>query len=176
MKLWLPPCLYWKWCWALGFIHQQNISSFCQELGVWLYCYWCSRTPLSPLKLFKDDIMYLLTMDKLWKKRKAPTPLDWTQLENKGENEGKGNVFLLFISFMNIISLLILNCSSASPPEESPASGLKDQQVLGVWGCCQLFKHSVETLRSELREKGDNAELVWDKVPSWFEEMKKWCP
>lgn len=38
----------------------------------------------SYLQLFKDDIMYLLTMDKLWKKRKAPTPLDWQQLENSG--------------------------------------------------------------------------------------------
>jgi len=85
-------------------------------------------------KLFKDDIMYLLTMDKLWKKRKAPTPLDWHQLEN-----------------------------SACPQDECPASGLKDQQVLGVWGHCQLFQQSVETLRSQLQEKGEGAELVWDK-------------
>lgn len=85
-------------------------------------------------KLFKDDIMYLLTMDKLWKKRKAPTPLDWQQLEN-----------------------------SACPQEESVGSGLKDQQVLGVWALCQLFQHSVETLRSQLQEKGEGAELVWDK-------------
>uniref|UniRef100_A0AAQ4NTY4 SUMO-activating enzyme subunit 2 n=1 Tax=Gasterosteus aculeatus aculeatus TaxID=481459 RepID=A0AAQ4NTY4_GASAC len=80
----------------------------------------------SPHRLFKDDIMYLLTMDKLWKTRKAPTPLDWQQLENSG-------------------------------------SGLKDQQVLGVWGLCQLFQRSVETLRSQLQEKGEGAELVWDK-------------
>lgn len=40
-----------------------------------------------PSQLFKDDIMYLLTMDKLWKKRKAPTPLDWQQLENSGKVE-----------------------------------------------------------------------------------------
>ena len=46
--------------------------------------------------------------------------------------------------------------------------GLKDQQVLGVWGYCQLFQHSIETLRSELQEKGDGAELVWDKVSSWY--------
>uniref|UniRef100_A0A667YCW9 SUMO-activating enzyme subunit 2 n=1 Tax=Myripristis murdjan TaxID=586833 RepID=A0A667YCW9_9TELE len=77
-------------------------------------------------QLFKDDIMYLLTMDKLWKKRKAPLPLDWQQLENHG-------------------------------------SGLKDQQVLGIWGYCKLFQHSVETLRSQLEQKGDGAELVWDK-------------
>ncbi|XP_033823623.1 SUMO-activating enzyme subunit 2 [Periophthalmus magnuspinnatus] len=86
-------------------------------------------------KLFKDDIMYLLTMDKLWKKRKAPTPLDWHQVE---KNE--------------------------SPKEsECTSAGLKDQQVLGVWGYSQLFQQSVETLRSQLEEKGDGAELVWDK-------------
>lgn len=85
-------------------------------------------------KLFKDDIMYLLTMDKLWKKRKAPTPLDWHQIEN-----------------------------SACPQEAFTGTGLKDQQVLGVWGLCQLFQHSVETLRSQLQEKGEGAELVWDK-------------
>lgn len=50
------------------------------------------------------------------------------------------------------------------PKEGTPASGLKDQQVLDVWGYCQLFQHSVETLRSQLQEKGEGAELVWDKV------------
>ncbi|XP_070828961.1 SUMO-activating enzyme subunit 2 [Chaetodon trifascialis] len=99
---------------------------------------WARSTGYDPVKLFnklfKDDIMYLLTMDKLWKKRKAPTPLDWQQLE-----------------------------SSACTQEESPGSGLKDQQVLGVWGHCQLFQHSVETLRLQLQEKGEGAELVWDK-------------
>ncbi|XP_075998300.1 SUMO-activating enzyme subunit 2 [Genypterus blacodes] len=99
---------------------------------------WARSTGYDPVKLFnklfKDDIMYLLTMDKLWKKRKAPLPLDWLQLQ-----------------------------SSACTQEASPHSGLKDQQVLGVWGNCQLFQHSVETLRSQLQEKGDGAELVWDK-------------
>uniref|UniRef100_A0A669CTB9 SUMO-activating enzyme subunit 2 n=1 Tax=Oreochromis niloticus TaxID=8128 RepID=A0A669CTB9_ORENI len=92
---------------------------------------WARSTGYDPVKLFnklfKDDIMYLLTMDKLWKKRKAPTPLDWHQLENTHDT-----------------------C-------------LKDQQVLDVWGYCQLFQHSVETLRSQLQEKGEGAELVWDK-------------
>ncbi|XP_035521376.1 SUMO-activating enzyme subunit 2 [Morone saxatilis] len=99
---------------------------------------WARSTGYDPVKLFnklfKDDIMYLLTMDKLWKKRKAPIPLDWHQLEN-----------------------------SACPQEDSPVSGLKDQQVLGVWGHCQLFQQSVETLSSQLQEKGEGAELVWDK-------------
>uniref|UniRef100_A0A7N6ABE2 SUMO-activating enzyme subunit 2 n=1 Tax=Anabas testudineus TaxID=64144 RepID=A0A7N6ABE2_ANATE len=100
---------------------------------------WARSTGYDPIKLFnklfKDDIMYLLTMDKLWKKRKAPIPLDWQQLENSG-------MFDLY------------NDSSL---------GLKDQQVLGVWGYCKLFQQSVETLRSQLQEKGEGAELVWDK-------------
>lgn len=55
-------------------------------------------------------------------------------------------------------------CLPARPQEVSAGSGLKDQQVLGVWGLCQLFQRSVETLRSQLQEKGEGAELVWDKV------------
>ncbi|KAL0155744.1 hypothetical protein M9458_050007, partial [Cirrhinus mrigala] len=46
---------------------------------------WARSTGYDPVKLFnklfKDDIMYLLTMDKLWKKRKAPLPLDWTEIQ-----------------------------------------------------------------------------------------------
>ncbi|CAL8263436.1 unnamed protein product [Merluccius merluccius] len=99
---------------------------------------WARSTGYDPVKLFnklfKDDIMYLLTMDKLWKKRKAPLPLDWHKLE-----------------------------SQVRPQDDVKAGGLKDQQVLGVWGYCQLFQQSIETLRSQLKEKGDGAELVWDK-------------
>uniref|UniRef100_A0A672L3L8 SUMO-activating enzyme subunit 2 n=1 Tax=Sinocyclocheilus grahami TaxID=75366 RepID=A0A672L3L8_SINGR len=96
---------------------------------------WARSTGYDPVKLFnklfKDDIMYLLTMDKLWKKRKAPLPLDWTEIHQLGE--------------------------------EAFGSGLKDQQVLGVQGYAQLFHRSVKTLRSQLIEKGEGAELVWDK-------------
>uniref|UniRef100_A0A7N6B7S2 SUMO-activating enzyme subunit 2 n=1 Tax=Anabas testudineus TaxID=64144 RepID=A0A7N6B7S2_ANATE len=100
---------------------------------------WARSTGYDPIKLFnklfKDDIMYLLTMDKLWKKRKAPIPLDWQptlEMSSQGYSE-------------------------------TPGLGLKDQQVLGVWGYCKLFQQSVETLRSQLQEKGEGAELVWDK-------------
>uniref|UniRef100_A0A8C0YBQ6 SUMO-activating enzyme subunit 2 n=1 Tax=Cyprinus carpio carpio TaxID=630221 RepID=A0A8C0YBQ6_CYPCA len=96
---------------------------------------WARSTGYDPVKLFnklfKDDIMYLLTMDKLWKKRKAPLPLDWTEIQQIGE--------------------------------EACGTGLKDQHVLGVQGYAQLFRRSVETLRSQLIEKGEGAELVWDK-------------
>uniref|UniRef100_A0A8C7ILC8 SUMO-activating enzyme subunit 2 n=1 Tax=Oncorhynchus kisutch TaxID=8019 RepID=A0A8C7ILC8_ONCKI len=91
-------------------------------------------------KLFKDDIQYLLTMDKLWKKRKAPLPLDWLEIQKLGK-------------------ILV----SDQQMHEVTGTGLKDQQVLGVAGYSQLFSRSVETLRSMLADKGDGAELVWDK-------------
>uniref|UniRef100_A0A8C7IPD5 SUMO-activating enzyme subunit 2 n=1 Tax=Oncorhynchus kisutch TaxID=8019 RepID=A0A8C7IPD5_ONCKI len=92
-------------------------------------------------KLFKDDIQYLLTMDKLWKKRKAPLPLDWLEIQK----------------------LVPANIQQLTCPQEVTGTGLKDQQVLGVAGYSQLFSRSVETLRSMLADKGDGAELVWDK-------------
>ena len=74
---------------------------------------------------------------------------------------------------MNVVFAFQRACLTVSvlpgrPQGEVKAVGLKDQQVLGVWGYCQLFQHSIETLRSELQEKGDGAELVWDKVSSWY--------
>ncbi|XP_033013279.1 SUMO-activating enzyme subunit 2 [Lacerta agilis] len=88
-------------------------------------------------KLFKDDIRYLLTMDKLWRKRKPPVPLDWNEIQNQ-EN-------------------------STSDQQNEPSLGLKDQQVLDVKSYARLFSKSIETLRAQLAEKGDGAELIWDK-------------
>ncbi|CAH1779387.1 unnamed protein product, partial [Owenia fusiformis] len=45
---------------------------------------WAAETGYDTVKLFnklfRDDIKYLLSMDKLWKKRRPPTPLDWDKL------------------------------------------------------------------------------------------------
>lgn len=35
-------------------------------------------------KLFRTDIEYLLSMDKLWTKREKPTPLKWMNVSNAG--------------------------------------------------------------------------------------------
>ncbi|XP_007440000.2 SUMO-activating enzyme subunit 2 isoform X1 [Python bivittatus] len=91
-------------------------------------------------KLFKDDIRYLLTMDKLWRKRKPPIPLDWNEIQSQDN-------------------------STFNQQNESPL-GLKDQQVLDVKSYAHLFAKSIETLRVQLAEKGDGAELVWDKDDS----------
>ncbi|RXN13532.1 SUMO-activating enzyme subunit 2 [Labeo rohita] len=60
---------------------------------------------------------------------------------------------------------LVMNAldNRESSKEEACGTGLKDQQVLNVQGYAQLFHRSVETLRSQLMDKGDGAELVWDK-------------
>uniref|UniRef100_A0A8P0TUD2 SUMO-activating enzyme subunit 2 n=1 Tax=Canis lupus familiaris TaxID=9615 RepID=A0A8P0TUD2_CANLF len=104
---------------------------------------WAKSTGYDPVKLFtklfKDDIRYLLTMDKLWRKRKPPVPLDWAEVQSQGEE------------------------TNASDQQNEPQLGLKDQQVLDVKSYACLFSKSIETLRVHLAEKGDGAELIWDK-------------
>lgn len=50
---------------------------------------WAAATSYDPEKLFSklfgDDIRYLLSMENLWKKRRAPTPLQWNNLPGKDE-------------------------------------------------------------------------------------------
>ncbi|XP_069073061.1 SUMO-activating enzyme subunit 2 isoform X1 [Pleurodeles waltl] len=103
---------------------------------------WAKSTGYDPIKLFtklfKDDIRYLLMMDKLWKKRTPPTPLDYTELQKNEINDSEH-------------------------PSKSNLPGLKDQQVLDVKSNASLFIKSVKTLRDQLSQKGDGAELVWDK-------------
>uniref|UniRef100_A0A8C4XK41 SUMO-activating enzyme subunit 2 n=2 Tax=Falco TaxID=8952 RepID=A0A8C4XK41_FALTI len=102
---------------------------------------WAKSTGYDPVKLFtklfKDDIRYLLTMDKLWRKRKPPVPLDWAEVQNQEKN--------------------------ISDQQNESSAILKDQQVLDVKSYAHLFSKSVETLRLHLAEKGDGAELIWDK-------------
>ncbi|XP_077838212.1 SUMO-activating enzyme subunit 2 isoform X3 [Macaca mulatta] len=103
---------------------------------------WAKSTGYDPVKLFtklfKDDIRYLLTMDKLWRKRKPPVPLDWAEVQSQEE-------------------------TNATDQQNEPQLGLKDQQVLDVKSYARLFSKSIETLRVHLAEKGDGAELIWDK-------------
>ncbi|XP_077838214.1 SUMO-activating enzyme subunit 2 isoform X6 [Macaca mulatta] len=104
---------------------------------------WAKSTGYDPVKLFtklfKDDIRYLLTMDKLWRKRKPPVPLDWAEVQSQEE-------------------------TNATDQQNEPQLGLKDQQVLDVKSYARLFSKSIETLRVHLAEKGDGAELIWDKI------------
>ncbi|XP_044290116.1 SUMO-activating enzyme subunit 2 isoform X3 [Varanus komodoensis] len=56
-------------------------------------------------KLFKDDIRYLLTMDKLWRKRNPPTPLDWNEIQNQAM---AGNIIPAIATTNAIIAGLIV--------------------------------------------------------------------
>lgn len=50
---------------------------------------WAQDVDYDPKKLFtkffEDDIKYLLSMENLWKTRKAPTPLKWNELPENGK-------------------------------------------------------------------------------------------
>uniref|UniRef100_A0A8D2PBW5 LIM zinc-binding domain-containing protein n=15 Tax=Aves TaxID=8782 RepID=A0A8D2PBW5_ZOSLA len=102
---------------------------------------WAKSTGYDPVKLFtklfKDDIRYLLTMDKLWRKRKPPVPLDWAEVQKQEENK--------------------------SDQQNESSAVLKDQQVLNVRSYADLFSKSVKTLSLHLAEKADGEALIWDK-------------
>lgn len=72
------------------------------------------------------------------------------------------------MEFLNIPYLTIffpfLEEKNVSDQQNESSSVLKDQQVLDVKSYAHLFSKSVETLRLHLAEKGDGAELIWDKV------------
>lgn len=53
---------------------------------------------------------------------------------------------------------------SSEQKKDSSPIGLKDQQVLDVAGYAELFSQSVTKLWGQLKEKGENSSLVWDKV------------
>ena len=78
-------------------------------------------------KLFNDDIKYLLSMDKLWAKRRPPTPLDWDCLPADTEEDRSAN-----------------------------ASRLEDQKVWSVAEAASRLDKSIADLKAELADKGDD--------------------
>jgi len=87
-------------------------------------------------KLFNDDIKYLLSMSKLWEKRKPPSPLNWDESVNNNQpplNENNTN-------------------------QEKLAS----HRLWSIAQCCQVFTESVQSLHAKLSESGESI-LCWDK-------------
>ncbi|XP_075911219.1 SUMO-activating enzyme subunit 2, partial [Petromyzon marinus] len=101
---------------------------------------WAHGTGYSPSKLFnklfRDDVSYLLAMDKLWRNRRAPVPLDWDKTCASGDGENL-------------------------PGAVSDSGLLKEQLLLGPPALAQLFASSVQRLHKQLVDKG--SQLVWDK-------------
>lgn len=90
-------------------------------------------------KFFNDDIKYLLSMDKLWTKRKPPTPLDWDCLSSTAEAQAGAGA----------------------------ESGLEDQKVWSMAECANKMEEAVNELKElfadETKKKGEDGFLVWDK-------------
>ncbi|CAH0546939.1 unnamed protein product [Brassicogethes aeneus] len=75
-------------------------------------------------KFFHDDIKYLLTMENLWKTRKAPVPLSWEQAaSHRGDAEAENNVQAI------------------------------DMRIWSLSKCASVFSDTVSQLKTELKGK-----------------------
>ncbi|XP_035719314.1 SUMO-activating enzyme subunit 2-like isoform X1 [Vespa mandarinia] len=89
-------------------------------------------------KFFYDDIKYLLSMENLWKKRRPPTPLDWSNLPDAVPGSSK----------------------------EMSEPGLKDQQRWSIAKCGTVFAEAINNLSKSLKsnqETTSDNHLIWDK-------------
>ncbi|XP_043671743.1 SUMO-activating enzyme subunit 2 isoform X1 [Vespula pensylvanica] len=89
-------------------------------------------------KFFHDDIKYLLSMENLWKKRRPPIPLDWSNLPDGVPGSSK----------------------------EISEPGLKDQQRWSIAKCGTIFAEAINNLSKSLKsnqETTPNNHLIWDK-------------
>ena len=84
-------------------------------------------------KLFSEDIKYLLSMDRLWQKRRPPVPLSWDELKG------------LKLDFV---------ASKAT-------QGLEEQRVWSVKKCGDVFVECVSKLKQQMEKDGDLVSLLF---------------
>lgn len=89
-------------------------------------------------KLFGDDIRYLLQMEKLWSRRKPPTPLRWESLPDAAPG-------------------------SSAEVSDKASPGMADQRLWTPDQCRLIFGASVAKLKERALALGDGDHLVWDK-------------
>jgi len=102
---------------ADGNVERKNTRSWAQDNGY--------NTQKLFQKFFSDDIKYLLSMDKLWAKRKKPTPLDWDCLPST-PTEGQDN-----------------------------DNNLVDQKVWSVAECASQLDTAITALKDLFAKQGD---------------------
>lgn len=99
---------------------------------------WAMKCGYDPLKLFNklfhEDILYLLSMDKLWQKRTPPKPLDWNNLPD-----------------------------AVAGTSNQIKAGIKDQQLWSIKECANVFQQSLSKLKNKLQNLNKSDNLVWDK-------------
>ncbi|KAB7507024.1 SUMO-activating enzyme subunit 2 [Armadillidium nasatum] len=98
---------------------------------------WASSRNYDPKKifhkLFHDDIQYLLSMDKLWQKRRPPIPLKWDDfIEDESCTSSKDDL-------------------------------IKDQRPWSLAHCREVFSKSIDDLKKKLNALKEGDHLVWDK-------------
>merc|ERR1719483_766597 len=102
---------------ADGNVERKSTRSWAQECGY--------STQKLFQKFFNDDIKYLLSMDKLWAKRRKPTPLEWDCLPSTPV-EGQDN-----------------------------SSNLVDQKVWSVAECASQLDTAIIALKELFAKQGD---------------------
>ena len=96
-------------------------------------------------KLFCDDIKYLLSMTKLWEKRKAPSPIDWDESVNNK-------------------NIILNQLKQSDHTEKSSSNKLESHRLFSISEYCQIFSDSVHRLKERLESSNEtNPILVWDK-------------
>ena len=108
---------------------------------------WAERNEYDAEKLFgkffHDDIKYLLSMDKLWTKRRPPTPQVW---EDPSE-DGKHSVSLFRFQCLFQCLFSINEIAAGQGSSSATDDGLiKDQRVWGYTECIRVLKSSVKIL------------------------------
>lgn len=103
---------------------------------------WADANNYDPVllfdKLFRIDIEYLHKMDKLWKNRTKPITLKYDELDMQLPNTS----------------------SCADQQAESEDCSLKEQKILSLKECYELFADSLAKLKERLKSESF---LVWDK-------------
>ena len=93
-------------------------------------------------KLFRIDIEYLHKMDKLWKNRTKPITLKYDQLDTELPNTSNHN------------------SSPSNQEQQAEDCSLKEQKLLSLKECYELFAASLLKLKERLKTE---QYLVWDK-------------
>jgi ubiquitin-like 1-activating enzyme E1 B len=108
---------------------------------------WAKETNYDSIKLFNklfnDDIKYLLSMAKLWEKRKPPTPLNWNECIKSEEKSST------------------TSAESALNAQEGEQTKPASHRLWSLKECCQMLNDSVTSLSNRLKES--DSILVWDK-------------
>ena len=122
---------------------------------------WSKETKYDPIKvfnkLFNDDVKYLLSMSKLWEKRKAPKPLDW--------NESINDHTIPVVTEKNGTTASTEAQNNNNSNKEDEANKIAALKIWTVSECCEVFCNAVKALHKRLEEseESENQVLYWDK-------------